>query len=113
MGRRVHKRLLRVDIGPPRFSLKAKLARRTAVSNLPDKQKYRLIVRYHERSGAASDGESNRSPEVLAREECKLSKAMVSYIKNGRELKNPKKRAHFEPVFRQRVAFERLPGALG
>ena len=79
------------------------------MSNLSVKQKYRLIVRYHERSRAASDGESNRSPEVLARQECKLSKAMVSYIRNGRELKDLDKRAHFEGVFRKRVAAE--PGS--
>jgi hypothetical protein len=107
--RRVHKPLLRVNMGPPIFSAAAKLALRTTVSNLSDKQKYRLIVKYHERHRVASDGESNRSPEALAREECELSKAMVSYIKKGRELKDPAKRAHFEDVFRKRVAAE--PGS--
>jgi hypothetical protein len=79
------------------------------MSNLADKHKYRLIVRHHERRRAASDGDSNRSPEVLAREECQLSKAMVSYIKNGRDIKHPEKRAHFDSIFRKRVAAE--PGS--
>ena len=81
----------------------------TSVSGLPDKLKYRLVVKYHERHRAASDGESDLSPEALARDECGLSKAMVSYIRNGRPLKDAKKRAQFEAVFRKRAADVPLP----